>query len=278
MLVEDIMSKDIHYIKVPGSRSTALDLMRKKKISGVPVVKKGTKKLVGIVTRSDLIEDPEEEQIALIMTRDPITTTPDEDVREVAKKMVEHNIRRVPVVEDGELVGIVTAYDLITEALSTIEIGEPVEKYMLKNIPTTWEGTPLNVAFEIMRHFNLKVLLALDKDGKLSGILTETDFINESEVVSERIVHSASVGTEGDKWTWDSKSVLYVTKNQLKVSNKQVRDVATTKVVTVTQRTSVTECAKKMKQKNIEQLPVIDAEGELVGLLRASDLIKAFND
>lgn len=68
---------------------------------------------------------------------------------------------------------------------------------MIKSIPTTWEKTPLNIAFEIMRFFSIKVLLTLNKDGKLSGILTETDFIEESEIISERTVHNTSVGTEG---------------------------------------------------------------------------------
>lgn len=275
MLVKEIMSENIHYIQVPGNRSNALDLMREKKVSGLPVVKSGTKELVGVVTRSDLVENPDEEQIALIMTRDIITASPNDDIKDVTGKMIENDIRRVPVVENGELVGLVTAHDIIGMALWKMDIKEPVKKYMLKNIPTTWEETPLNIAFEIMRYYNLKVLLALNRDGKLSGILTETDFINESEVVSQRTVHNTSVGTEGDKWSWDSKNVLYVIKNHLKFSDKQVKDVAATDLVIVTTRTSVAECANKMRQKDIEQMPVIDVEGELAGLIRASDLIKA---
>ncbi len=278
MLVKDIMSDEIHYVKVPGNRHNAMSLMREKNVSGVPVVKDGTKELVGIITRSDLVGNPDEEQIALMMSRNPVTTHPDEDVREVASKIVENKIRRVPVVENNELVGIITAYDLIAHAISQIEINDPVKKYMLKTIPTTWEKTPLNVAFEIMRFFNLKVLLSVNKDGKLSGVLTETDFLNESEVVSEKTVHNTSVGTEGDKWSWDSTSVLYVIKNHLKFSDKEVKDVANTEVVTATSRTSVTECALKMKQKNIEQIPVTNVEGDLVGLVRATDLIKALTD
>jgi predicted transcriptional regulator len=46
----------------------------------------------------------------------------------------------------------------------------------------------------------------------------------------------------------------------------------------VTTKTSVKECANKLRQKKIEQMPVIDVEGDLVGLIRASDLIKAITD
>ena len=278
MLIKEVMSESIHYIHVPGNRQSALEAMRDKNVSGLPVVKNGTKKLIGIITRSDLVNNPDEEQLALIMTRDPLTATPDDDIKVAAQIMIEHNIRRVPIVQGEELVGIVTAFDLIEQALSKLNIGEPVKDYMIKNIPTAWDGTPLNVAFEIMRYSGFKVLLALNKDGKLSGILTETDFINESEIVSERSVHNTSVGTEGDKWSWDSTNVLYVIKNHLKFSDKSVKDVAASDLILATTRTTVTECANKMRHHNIEQIPVIDVEGELAGLVRATDLIKAIKD
>ena len=278
MLVKEIMAKDIISVHVPGNRANALEIMRKKKVSGLPVVKNGTNQLVGVLTRTDLVENPDEEQIALIMTRDIITATPDDSVKTVAEKMIKNNIRRIPIVEEGSLVGLVTASDLVNKALWKMEIQDPAEDYMIQNIPTSWQGTPLNVAFEIMRYYRLKVLLGLNNDGKLTGILTETDFIAESEVVSERTVHNTSVGTEGDKWSWDSKSVLYVIKNHLKFSDKTVKDVEKTDLVIVTTKTSVQECANKMRQRNIEQIPVIDVEGDLVGLVRAVDLIKAIND
>ena len=47
MLVKEVMSEDIHYIQVPGNRLNALELMREKNVSGLPVVKSGTKTLVG---------------------------------------------------------------------------------------------------------------------------------------------------------------------------------------------------------------------------------------
>ncbi|HEY0196529.1 MAG TPA: CBS domain-containing protein [Methanobacterium sp.] len=278
MLVKDIMSENVYHIHVPGNRANAMDLMRKKNVSGLPVVKNGTNKLVGILTRSDLVKNPDEEQIALIMTRDIITASPDDDIKDAAELMLKYDIRRVPVVDDDELVGLVTASDIINKALWKLDVKDPVEDYMIKNIPTTWERTPLNIAFEVMRFFNLRVLLALNKDGKLSGILTETDFIEESEIISERTVHNTSVGTEGDKWSWDSKNVLYVIKNHLKFSDKEVKDVAATDLVIVTTKTTVKECANKMRQRSIEQVPIIDVEGELVGLVRTSDLIKAISD
>lgn len=276
MLVKRVMSKKVVSVSVPGSREKVLDLMRKENKAVLPVVKEDTKQLVGVVTRSDLINNPDEEQIAMLMSRNLIIANPDEDVNAVAKRMIENDVRRIPVVnDDGDLVGIITSFDLVSQALTKLEIDDAVENYMITTVPTTWDKAPLNVAFESMKQFGLKSILAIDDDAQLSGILTETDFIEESEIISERSEHSSTVGTEGDKWSWDSTSVLYIEKNHLKFTDKVVGDVAIGNVEVANSKTKVSDCAKKMKTLNIEQIPVIGVEGDLVGIVRASDLIKA---
>ena len=258
MKVKDVASTDVIHVTVPGSREDALRIMKKEDVSVVPVIKNDTNKLVGILTRSDMITNPDEEQIAT-----------------VAEKMVENNIRRIPVInDDDELVGIVTSFDIVALAIADMGIKDPVENYMIKTIPATWDETPLNVAFEVMKFFGLKSIVGLNSNNKMTGILTETDFIAESEIISERTEHSSSVGTEGDKWSWDSTSVLYIEKNHLKFTDKVFKDVAVNDVVTANTKTKVSVCAEKMRSLDVEQLPVMGIEGELVGLVRASDLIK----
>lgn len=270
------MSKNVVSVSVPGNRDKVLDLMRKEKKAVLPVVKGDTDILVGVITRSDLINNPDEEQLAMLMSRDLVTVKPGDDVVDAARKMVDNNVRRVPVVDDeGALVGIITSFDIVSNALTKTEINDAVENYMITTVPTTWDKAPLNVAFETMNQFGLKSVLALDDDAKLSGILTETDFISEIEIISERSEHSSTVGTEGDKWSWDSTSVLYIEKNHLKFTDKVVCDVAVGNVEVANSKTKVSDCARKMKTLNIEQIPVIGVEGNLVGLVRASDLIKA---
>ena len=276
MLVKRTMSKNVVSVSVPGNRDKVLDLMRKEKKAVLPVVKGDTDILVGVITRSDLINNPDEEQLAMLMSRDLVTVKPGDDVVDAARKMVDNNVRRVPVVDDeGALVGIITSFDIVSNALTKTEINDAVENYMITTVPTTWDKAPLNVAFETMNQFGLKSVLALDDDAKLSGILTETDFISEIEIISERSEHSSTVGTEVDKWSWDSTSVLYIEKNHLKFTDKVVCDVAVGNVEVANSKTKVSDCARKMKTLNIEQIPVIGVEGNLVGLVRASDLIKA---
>ena len=276
MKVKRAMSKNVVSVSVPGNREKALTLMRQENRSVLPVIKEGTNKLVGLLARSDLIGNPDEDQIAMLMSRDLVTVSPDDDIEEAARRMIDNQVRRVPVVnDDEELVGIITTFDLVSQALANLDISSPVEDYMITTVPTTWTGTPLNVAFETMNQFGLKSVLALNDQAKLAGILTETDFIAESEIKSHRSEHSSTVGTEGDKWSWDSTSVLYIEKNLLTFADKLVKDVAVDKVETANTKTKVTDCAKKMKSLHIEQIPVTGVDGELVGLVRASDLIKA---
>lgn len=276
MKVKRAMSKNVVSVSVPGNREKALSLMRQENRSVLPVIKEGTNKLVGLLARSDLIGNPDEDQIAMLMSRDLVTVSPDDDIEEAARRMIDNQVRRVPVVnDDEELVGIITSFDLVSQALANLDISSPVEDYMITTVPTTWTGTPLNVAFETMNQFGLKSVLALNDQAKLAGILTETDFIAESEIKSHRSEHSSTVGTEGDKWSWDSTSVLYIEKNLLIFADKLVKDVAVDKVETANTKTKVTDCAKKMKSLHIEQIPVTGVDGELVGLVRASDLIKA---
>jgi len=119
----------------------------KKNVSGLPVVKKGTMKLIGIVTRSDLVNNPDEEQLALIMTRNLLTTIPDDDIKVAAQIIIEKDIRRVPVVKGEELIGILTVSDIIEQVLSKLSIEKPVKDYMITNIPTTWDRIPFKCSF-----------------------------------------------------------------------------------------------------------------------------------
>ena len=125
MLVKRTMSKNVVSVSVPGNREKVLDLMRKENKAVLPVVKEDTNILVGVITRSDLINNPDEEQIAMLMTRELVTVSPDEDVTEAARLMIDNDVRRVPVTnDDGELVGIITSFDLVSKALTKIEIND----------------------------------------------------------------------------------------------------------------------------------------------------------
>ena len=92
--VADIMTPVPIVVEVPGSRSDAINVMVRNKLTGVPVVRSSDGKLVGIVSRKDVFNKFDEDQLSLIMKKDIITVTPDVSVSDVAKIFVEKRIHR----------------------------------------------------------------------------------------------------------------------------------------------------------------------------------------
>jgi len=115
--VGDIMTKKV--IRIDASM-TAIEVARltvKHEVEGFPVTENG--KPIGIVTGWDLLTkvvakglNPSKVKVKEIMTSSPITCSPDDSVLEVAKLMVKHGIKRVPVVKNDKIVGIFTPYDI----------------------------------------------------------------------------------------------------------------------------------------------------------------------
>lgn len=274
MKVKDIMTEKVVYAEVPGSAAEALETILKKNLSGLPVVKRGTKKLLGIVTRDDFARNPEETQLALLMTRDVVTVTPEDDIHDAARLFMEKGFRRLPVVKDGELIGIISVIDLVGRALAKMSIEETIEKYMESGIMVIWEETPLKVAYELMKLSGNHAVPVLDSDAKLVGMVADVDLLSVAQLKESTKKSEMSGGTEGEKWGWDSKNVIYITTKKLELPNKKVKDVMIRNVITATRVTTVTECARKMSKYRVEQLPVIDAEGNIIGIIRDVNLLK----
>ena len=275
MKVQEIMIKDVISVEIPNSRSEVLDLFTKYGLKAIPVLKKGTKSLVGIVTQEDLIKKSSEDQLALLMNRDPVTVSTNDDIKDAIKIMIDKDIRRLPVTDkDKKLKGMITIEDIISKAISKLNMKSPIKPYIIRTFTTIWEGTPLPILPYIMRLANIQALPVLNDNGKLSGIVSNEDLIKESEIVSENTKSSISATTEGD-FSWDTVSTLLITENKLKLSDKPVREIMAKDLVTSIESTSISECANKMRKYNINQLPVLDARGELVGLITDKNLLKA---
>ncbi len=273
MKVKDIMTTDVVYAEVPGSASEALELLVKNNISGIPVVKRGAKEVLGFVTRDDFARHPEETQLALLMSREVVKISADADVKEAVQLFIEKGIRRLPVISDGGLVGIVTIRDLMG-AIGEMGIKTPVENYMRDKFTAVWDETPLKVVREIMQFAGVRAVPVLNSEAKLCGILADTDLLKIAQLAESTQKSELSAAMEGDKWGWDSKNVIYITKKTLVLPEKAVKEVMTRDVISATKKTSISECAKRMAKARIEQMPVISAEGGIIGLARDVDLLK----
>ncbi|MHA1362420.1 MAG: CBS domain-containing protein [Candidatus Freyarchaeota archaeon] len=275
--VQDIMEENVPYATVPGTREEVLSIMRESGTTFLPVVKKGGKEVVGTISERNLMDKPEESQIALLMTRDPITVSKETPIKDLVKILLKNNLRYVPVTKDGkELVGLVSVSDVVRKAIAVEKESGPIKDYVRKKLVTVWEGTPVPVAFKIMRLARVSVLPVLDDNANLSGIIDDSDFLRLSEVVSEEKVSSISATSEGTDWSWDSGDIFHITTKILRLPNKPIREVMTKNVQTVTELTSFDDCAKKMRKFDLNQLPVTDAKGNLSGIISDVDLIRGF--
>lgn len=276
MKVNEIMAKEVVSIEVPNSRSVVLELLEKHGLKALPVVKKGTNTLVGMITQEDLIKKPSEDQLALLMNREPITASTKNDIKDIIKIMLEKDIRLLPVISDDKsLKGMVSINDIISKAIIKLNLATPIKPYIVRTFTTIWDGTILPVVPHIMRLGDSQALLVLDDNGNLSGIIEEEDLIQASEIVSENTRTNISAQTEGD-FSWDTSSILLITHHKLKLpANKLVKDVMEKNLITAIESTSIKECANKMIKYNIDQLPVLDARGHLIGIITDYGLLKA---
>jgi len=115
--VRDAMTEDPRSIGASASVVEAARLMREEHIGSLPVT--DDDQLVGMVTDRDITTrvvaesaDPKMTSVADVYSRDLISVEPDKDLAEALRLMARHQVRRLPVVEKGRLVGIVAQADI----------------------------------------------------------------------------------------------------------------------------------------------------------------------
>ncbi|MBI4258289.1 MAG: CBS domain-containing protein [Thaumarchaeota archaeon] len=134
--VSDFMTREVITIESHSSVLQAAEKIAARRVGGLAVTAKGIP--VGVVTERDLVvkvlaqkKDPQSTKIAEVMSTPPIVVAPGSSLREAAKIMVDKNIRRLLVVNNGSLVGIVTIRDVtrsIVNAMANYEKKEDVGK------------------------------------------------------------------------------------------------------------------------------------------------------
>ena len=116
--IRDLMTKNPSTIEPDKSVADAAKLMRDEDAGIVPIVE--GQKLAGTITDRDIAirvvaesKDPQSSTVRDVMTSRLVTVDPDQDLDEALRLMAEHQVRRLPVVEeDGKLIGIVAQADI----------------------------------------------------------------------------------------------------------------------------------------------------------------------
>jgi len=275
--VWDIVEKNVVCVSVPGTREDLLNIFKEYKISGVPVVHDGM--LVGIVTRRDLLRNLEEDQIALLMTRDPITISPDASIKDAAKILLEKDIRRLPVVMDSVLIGMITVADII-KAIAILDVDAEIKDFITKTVTISWDETPIPLITRIMELSKQKAIPLLNTDGALSGIVTEEDIIRVSEIRDYVEVFASSPEYDDDKWSWEG--IRNVESHYYEVSKIEqpmlpVKEIMVKDVITATRSSKINECISKMVRNRIDQIPIVSVTDEIEGMLYDKELLRIFD-
>lgn len=126
--VKQIMTTDVSTVASNDTVTKAASIMGQLDIGSVPVI--DNNRVVGIVTDRDIIlrgvakGEGANQKISEVMTTNVKCATPEMDVHTVADIMAENQVRRLPVVENDKLVGIVAIGDLAVENIFENEAGE----------------------------------------------------------------------------------------------------------------------------------------------------------
>jgi CBS domain-containing protein len=132
--VRDTMTENPRSIKASASVVEAARLMREEHIGSLPIT--DDEQLVGMITDRDITTrvvadaaDPQTTTVGDVYSRDLISVGPDQDLDEALQLMSSHQVRRLPVVENGRLVGIVAQADIaLSENEKTGELVEAISE------------------------------------------------------------------------------------------------------------------------------------------------------
>lgn len=188
--VRSLMTQKVVSVPVSAKISDAIRLMKKHNVGGLPVVDEENH-VWAIITERDIAllfsKRLRGAKIADVMSKDVVTAKPEITVSETEKTMIKHGFRRLPIVSNHKIVGIVTVMDILRffgsgQVFKHLQSGTisqvlqaPILETATKDIATIEPDADVSQAARIMQERNIGSLPVV-KDAKLVGIITERDF------------------------------------------------------------------------------------------------------
>ncbi|HEY5585553.1 MAG TPA: CBS domain-containing protein [Ruminiclostridium sp.] len=140
MKVKDIMTKDVAFVYPATTVSETAHLMQVHNVGSIPVCDQSG--VIGIVTDRDIVvrtiaagKNPQITAVKDVMTSSVTTVTPEMEMNEVSKQMACSQIRRIPVVENNTLVGIVALGDIAIDAKYNTEVADTLTEISRPTLP-----------------------------------------------------------------------------------------------------------------------------------------------
>lgn len=216
---------------------------------------------------------PADRLVSEVMTRNVVTLTPEMTVHQAWQRMLESRVKAMPVVDEkGRVVGILTNEDLLERAgiqqrlsiairldpseinqeLKTLERADKqVKDVMTKPVTTILESDTLGAATAMMVKSGLKRLPVLDNSGKLVGVLSRLDILQQVAKMPQA-VPATQVPTG---------------------AVKTVKDIMRSEIPMVNQDDDLSTIIEKFAKTDSHRLIVVDTKGKAIGLISDSDII-----
>jgi CBS domain-containing protein len=255
MDISDIATQ--HYVEVsPEDRLGPIRSTLTDREDGVLVVSDGEP--VGVVTPADLLrsqydDDTTVERVAAAVPSVDRTT----DVREVARLLVESGSTLAPVVEGGEIWGVVTTDGILAAVTGNLDVLS-VSDIQTTSVVTITEEATLGEAINRLREHGISRLPVVEEDGTLSGVLTTDD-------LTEFVVRGGDQPGKGDRVGEEERML-----------DLPVYDLMSGPAETIEPEATVADAVAKMLEKGYDGLVVSPEHADRVaGVLTKTDVLRA---
>jgi len=234
-------------------------------------------RLIGIITKKDIALGLSQREpvwrrrpidmipVDLLMTQSPVTVGPEATVLRIAALMVQKSISGIPVLEDDELLGIVTKSDIMRSEYATGLSGS--SRSLVEPAVTSSRYHSLDHVIDIIREQNNKVVV-VNNDGTLAGIITESNlafyqYLNESTGVPTKDVRLLRKEQSAGE-----KKLRYVVNVSV-----IAEDVMSRPVVTAPLDTDIGDVVALMNQNHINSA-VITSGQEISGIITRDRILQ----
>jgi len=221
-------------------------------------------------------------KVSEVMTREVVTTAPDTILGRAAKLMVEKHLKRLPVVDsDGKLVGILGRLDVLS-TIAAVHLSEwhpearsagpdaTVDGVMTRDVPSVHESATIEEVFELLVSSSHKRVVVIDDKRHVAGIIADSDLISKVSReswpgVMELLVSKVPI----------ERISAPARKHIQKLRARFARELMTRDVITVREKMPVVSALALSAEKRVKRLPVVDAEGALVGIVGRTEMMRA---
>ena len=277
MEISELMNPEVFVIQENQHVSQARNLMISHGISRVVVVDENGAP-VGMVTEKDLTrklkgKGPQWKtrpldkiSIKRVMSSNPITAGPDEDVQKVIELLIKNHIGSVPIVDEDGLAGIITKTDLMKIYTDKLRGKWKVSDLMTSDVITVNENHSIAHVISLMEDNKIGKMIVI-RDNEPVGIITH-------ENISFAYVEDPETGVNVEKIYFIRNSEEGKSKKNFRVvSMMTAGDIMENHMIKVSLDEDAATAADMMVEKDINGLAVVD-EDVLVGVITKTDLIK----